>query len=194
MLIRLSGAAGVAAGAVMLSGFVANIGGVVDLDPTLNLYRILTFYLLALAGLVGIHLRQVSVRPGLAWFGFAAALPGITLGGFAATLAAAGMPESPFARGEFVFVAGVALWVGSAILGATMLAIRAFPMPVGLALTIASPLALIGLELHDPATAFGIPSGLSQVGLVLYGLAWIGAGISLLSAQRGGETLASSAR
>ena len=50
-------------------------------------------------------------------------------------------------------------------------------------MTIASAMALVGLNLRDQAAGFGIPSNVSQIGLVLYGLAWIGVGLSLVAAQ-----------
>ena len=51
----------------------------------------------------------------------------------------------PTTGGEFGYFAGIALWIGSATLGAVMLAIRVFPLGVGLAFTITAPLAMIGL-------------------------------------------------
>ena len=180
MFTRLSGLSGLLAGLLLLVGFVVNVGGLVNIDPTTNAYRILAFYLFALVGLLGIHVRQVIVRPGLAWFGFVAALTAIALGVVSAAASASG---TEWAGGGLAFVAGIALWIGFSMLGATMLAAGVFPMPVGLAMTIASTMALVGLNLRNADAGFGIPGAVSQIGIILFGLAWIGIGLSLLAAQ-----------
>lgn len=88
MFTRLSGVAGIFAGLLVLLGFIVNVP---NIDATTNAYRILAFYLLALVGLAGIHVRQVSVRPGLAWLGFAAAVLGVVLGFVSEVASIAGM-------------------------------------------------------------------------------------------------------
>jgi hypothetical protein len=64
-----------------------------------------------------------------------------------------------------------------------MLAIAVFPVPVGLAFTIGAPLAMIGLLIGAGAAAPEALSFVSQAGIVLYAVGWLGAGLSLLIAQ-----------
>jgi hypothetical protein len=170
MFTRLAGLAAIGAGVALSIGFWG-----------LNEITVPVFYVLAIVGLVGIHLRQVSVRPGLAWFGFLVPLLALVWGiGFVLLTRVGVIPTS---GGEFGYFAGIALWIGSATLGAVMLAIRVFPTVVGLAFTITAPIAMIGLlagRAIAPGSALEI---LSQAGLVVYALAWMITGWSLLAAQ-----------
>lgn len=170
MFTRFAGLAAIGAGAALSVGFWG-----------LNEITVPIFYVLAIVGLVGIHLRQVSVRPGLAWFGFLVPLLALVWGiGFVLLTRVGVIPTN---GGEIGFFAGIALWVGSATLGAVMLVIRVFPVVVGLAFTITAPVAMIGLlagRAIAPGSALDI---VSQVGLVIYALAWIVVGWSLLAAQ-----------
>jgi hypothetical protein len=167
---RLAGLAAIGAGAALLVGFFG-----------LNEITVPVFYVLAIVGLVGIHLRQVAVRPALAWFGFLVPLLALAWGiGFVLLTRVGVLPTS---GGEFGFFAGIALWIGSATLGAVMLAIRVFPLGVGLAFTITAPIAMIGL-LAGREIADGSPLEIvSLAGLVVYAVAWLIAGWSLLAAQ-----------
>lgn len=68
-----------------------------------------------------------------------------------------------------------------------MLAIGLFPWPVGLAFAVGAPLAMIGLAISLTATPPATLEFLALTGIVLNGLGWFGAGLSLLAAQpRGG--------
>ena len=175
MFTRLAGVAGLGAGLALVIGFMG------WLVPNVNQYTVPAFSTLALVGLVGVHLRQFAVRPALAWFGFVAALFG--LGMAIASLALGMAGELPPFGGEFAYLGGVAMFIGSTALGAVMLAIAVFPMPVGLAFTIGAPLAMIGLLIGAGADAPDALSFVSQGGIVLYALGWIGVGLSLLVAQ-----------
>ncbi|MEX1277543.1 MAG: hypothetical protein WEI16_00625, partial [Chloroflexota bacterium] len=128
MFTRIAGIAALGAGLALLIGFMG------WLIPNVNEYTVPAFSTLAIIGLVGVHLRQVAVRPVLAWFGFVAALFGLAMAIASIALGLAG--ELPPLGGEFAYLGGVALFIGSAVLGAVMLAIAVFPMPVGLAFTI----------------------------------------------------------
>ena len=174
MFTRIAGLAGLGTGLALLVGFLGFI-------PNVNQYTVPTVYALAMVSLVGIHLRQVSARPILAWFGFAAALFGLATG--VTSLVLSGVGALPPSGGEFGYLSGVALWIGSTVLGAVMLAIAVFPMPVGLAFAIGAPLGMIGLLVGNLEASSDVLQTVSLAGIVLYALGWIGAGISLLVAQ-----------
>ena len=175
MFTRLAGLAAMGAGAALLIGFLGSV------IPDVTRYTVPTVYLLATIGLVGIHLRQVGVRPALAWLGFAAALVGLVTGVVSLILSWTG--ELPPSGGEFGHLSGVALWIGSTALGAVMLAIAIFPLPVGLAFTIGAPLAMIGLLVGNLEGSSEVLQTVSLAGIVLYAVGWVGAGFSLLVAQ-----------
>ena len=171
MFTRVAGLAAIGAGAALLVGFAG-----------LNEITGPVFYILAIVGLVGIHLRQVSVRPGLAWFGFVVPLLALAWGiGFVLLTRIGVLPTS---GGEFGYFANIALWIGSATLGAVILTIRVFPVVVGLAFTITAPVAMIGLLAGGAIAPGGALAILSQLGLVAYALGWLVVGWSLLAAQR----------
>ncbi len=170
MFTRLAGLAAIGAGAALLVGFTG-----------LNEITVPVFYVLAIVGLVGIHLRQVAVRPALAWFGFLVPLLALVWGiGFVVLTRVGVLPTN---GGEIGYFAGIALWIGSATLGAVMLTIRVFPVGVGLAFTITAPVAMIGLLAGRAIASGSVLDVVSQAGIVAYALAWLVAGWSLLAAQ-----------
>jgi hypothetical protein len=174
MFTRIAGIAALLAGVAILMGFLFFI-------PNVNEYTVPAFYGLATVGLVGIHLRQVSVRPGLAWLGFLLALLGLVSGiGFVVLTRIGVIPTS---GGELGWLAGIALWIGSSALGAVMLATRVFPISCGLAFAIGSPIAMIGLVAGSATLSGGVLDILGQVGIVIYALGWLGIGWSLLTSQ-----------
>ena len=175
MFTRIAGAASLAAGILLA------IGSAVSVPPEITQYTVPAIYVLIVIGIVGVHLRQVAVRPGLAWFGFAVGILPWLMGIVSMLLSWAG--ALPPSGGELGWVNAFALWIGSTVLGATMLAIRVFPMPVCLAITIAAPLAMIGLAVGGAEASSDLLDFLSRAGIVLYGIGWAGAGLSLLAAQ-----------
>jgi hypothetical protein len=171
VLFRLSGLAALGAGVALLLGFLRPV------VPGITEVAILVFYVLALVGLVGIHARQVTVRPALAWFGFALAGLGLAWGIGFVVLTRLGIVPSDSA--ELGYLASVSLWIGSAALGAVMLAVRSFPPLIGLAFAVTPPVAML-----DVAGAGGVVMGLlAQGAILIYALGWLGAGWSLVSAQ-----------
>jgi hypothetical protein len=169
MLIRITGLAALGAGAALLAGYLRFI-------PNVQEITILVFYVLAIVGLTGIHMRQVTVRPALAWFGFSMAALALAWGiGFVVLTRVGLLPPDNI---ELGYLATVGLWIGSTALGAVMLAIRSFPVFVGLAFTISGPLAMADLAAGGIITIL-----VAQVGIVVFALAWLGVGWSLLAAQ-----------
>lgn len=175
MITRLAGVAALGAGLALLIGFLGSV------IPDINQYTVPIFYGLAAVGLVGILQRQVGVRPGLAWLGFGAALLGLVAGISGFVLAAAGV--LPASGGEYGFVSALALWIGSTVLGTTVLAIGVLPKAVGMAITIGAPIAMIGLVAGRGGAAGDVLAIVSQLGIVIYALGWVGVGLSLLAAQ-----------
>lgn len=174
---RIAGLAALGAGLIIVLGIFNIYFG----SPEFNAIRADLIYGLAFLGLTGIHLRQVAVRPGLAWFGFLAAGAALVFGFAGSTLSLAGV--LPPSGGEYGFVSGLGLWIGSVVLGATMLTIRVFPTVVGLLISVSAPLAMLGLVVgraDASAEAMGIAA---LAGALLYGVAWMGIGVSLLTAQ-----------
>lgn len=185
MFIRIAGVAAVGAGLALLIGFIGAI-------PDVNRYTVPTFYVLAVIALAGIHLRQVTVRPELAWFGFASALFGLGWGIASLLLSWTGV--LPPSGGAFGYLGGVALWLGATALGAVILAIGVIPMPVGLAFAIGAPIAMIGLLSTATGAAGDALDVISQVGIVVFALGWVGAGVSLLTIQPNDGVLGPSAQ
>lgn len=174
MFTRLAGLAAIGAGTALFLGFIPFI-------PGINEITVPVFYGLATVGLVGIHLRQVARRPGLAWLGFVLALVGLVSGIAFVILTRLGV--IPTSGGELGWLAGIALWIGSSVLGAVMLTIGVFALPTGLAFVLGSPIAMLGLLAGAASLAGGALDVLGQVGIIMYALGWLGVGWSLLAAQ-----------
>lgn len=175
MFTRIAGAAALGAGLILVIGLFWQV------SDAFNAVRVSAIYVLILIGLTGILLRQVNVRPGLAWFGFLAGFLAWGIGIAGIILSTVGV--LPPSGGEPGFFAGILLWIGSTALGATMLAIGVFPILASLALTIGAPLAMIGLFLGLTSLQATPLVVASQAGIVLFGLGWVGVGLSLLTAQ-----------
>jgi hypothetical protein len=183
MFTRIAGLAAVGAGLIL------SVGVLWTVRDELNAIRISILYALILVGLTGIFLRQVKTRPALAWFGFLAGMTAWGLGVVVMVLSAVGV--LPPSGGYTGFLGGVILWVGSTAVGATMLAIGVFPLASSLAITIGAPLAMIGLFLGLTSIQSTQLVVASQTGIFVFGLGWILAGISLLTAQPRGGVLTS---
>jgi hypothetical protein len=175
MFTRIAGLAALGAGVALLGGFLGFI------VPGINEYTLLAFYVLALIGLVGIHLRHLAVRPALAWLAFAIPFLGLFSGIAFVVLTRIGV--LPTSGGELGYWTAISLWIGAAALGAAILAFRVLPVVVGLAFTMSAPLALLDLVASNSGVASDTLAIVSQVGIVLFAMGWLGAGWSLLSAQ-----------
>ena len=174
MFTRIAGVAALGAGVSLLLGFLFFI-------PNINEVTVPIFYGMGTVALFGIHLRQVTVRPGLAWLGFAFALVGLGSGIAFVFLTRIGV--IPTNGGELGWLAGIALWIGASVLGAVMLAIAAFPTLIGLAFAVGSPIAMLGLLAGAATLSGGVMDLLGQVGIVIFALGWLGIGWSLLTLQ-----------
>jgi hypothetical protein len=175
MFTRIAGVAAIGAGVALLAGF---LGFIVE---GINEYTLLAFYVLALVGLAGIHLRHLAVRPVLAWL--ALALPFVSLASGIAFVALTRVGVVPTDGGELGYLVAISLWIGAAALGAAILTFRVLPAGVGIAFTMSAPLALLDLVAANSGVKSDTLALVSQVGIVLYALGWLGVGWSLVAAQ-----------
>jgi hypothetical protein len=175
MFTRIAGVAAMAAGVALLGGFLGFI------VPGINEYTVLAFYVLALIGLVGIHVRHFAVSPALAWLAFA--VPFLSLFWGIAFVVLTRIGVLPTSGGELGYWAAISLWIGAAALGAAILTFRVLPVVVGLAFVMSAPLALLDLVASNSGVSSDTLAIVSQVGIVLFALGWLGAGWSLVAAQ-----------
>jgi hypothetical protein len=142
------------------------------------------FYPLAFFGSLGIHWRQARVRPNLAWPAWMALVLGGFLGSSSVGLSmwGGGIPASDFGP-----LQAIGLWVGSAAIGAAVLAIGAFPRLIGLTFIIGSALAMIGTIAGESFSGSDFLAALSRGGVAIYALGWIATGISLQFAGRNND-------
>ena len=174
MRTRILAAAAVGGGLVILFGLIIAVEDGIVL-------RLALFYSLATIGLIGIHARQVSRAPALAWVGFVPALLAYAFSLVAllgpvvgATLPAIGGRNPGFAAQE-------AFWITSALFGAVTFAIGVLPRSAALALTIGAPLAMIGMFIGNSAEPILAPA--ARIGVIVYGVSLVWLGLSGWTAQ-----------
>lgn len=179
MRTRILAAAAVGGGLVILFGLIITVeDGIV--------FRLAVFYLLATVGLIGIHARQVSRAPALAWIGFLPALLAYAFSLVAVLGPVVGMTLPAVGGRNPGFVAQEAFWITSALFGVVTFAIGVLPRPAALALTIGAPLAMIGMFIGNsvgPTLEFA-----ARVGVIAYGTSLIWLGLSGWTAQPGPTT------
>ena len=183
---RVLGLVGILGGLLLLVVFI------VDIAPELNIVRLVLFNAGAIAIVVGVHRRQVSVAPVPALL---AAIPAILANALylAMTLISTGR-TGPVGAGDFglaYFFVGAAMWLSDAAFGLVTLRLGAVTRWGALALAVGSVLAFTGmdrLELTSTAnpTIFG---PLSLLGIALNGIGWILLGIDVATRRRAAPTI-----
>lgn len=175
MLMRFTGLTAIFAGIALLLTFIPSQLALEGWGSASTIGYTL-FYPLAVFGSFGIHLRQTRVRPNLAWPVFVAMAFGCIGGSSSLQLSmwGGGIPSSDFGLWQ-----GIGLWVGSAVMGAAVLAIGVVPRFVGLAFVLGSALAMIGPIAGDALSSSPILTALSRSGVVIYAMGWILGGVSL---------------
>ena len=181
-LTRLLGLAGVLGGAVLLAVFVIDIG------RELNVIRLGLFNLGAIAIVIAVHRRQATAAPRLSLIG---AVPALMANAWYLAVIVLESVRPEALAGDLAlpgFAAAVAMWLADAVFALVTLRIGVLARWGALALSIGSPLALLGIDRlglvsAQDATIFG---PLSQIGIVLNGLGWILLGIDLAT-RRGSE-------
>lgn len=168
------------AGAAVGGGLILLFGLIITVSDGL-VVRLAVFYALAMAGLIGIHRRQVDEAPLIAWIGFVPALAayGLSLAGVLGSLLDVTLPD--IAGRSFGFFAQQAFWITSALFGAMTLAIGVLPRAAAVALTIGAPLAMIGMFLGpSPEPVWAV---LARAGVILYGGSFVWLGLSVWTAH-----------
>jgi hypothetical protein len=142
----------------------------------LNNQAVPAFYVLAILGACGIHIRQAPARPNIAWAGFVLMLLGLVVGTSSVPLSihGGGLPNS-----DLGLLQAIGLWMGSAAFGSAILAAGVMPRPVALAFLFGATLAFIGPAMGESLRDSSILTALSRVGIAIYAFGWIVAGISL---------------
>lgn len=174
MRTRILAAAAVGGGLVILFGLIFTVEDGIVL-------RLALFYALATIGLIGIHARQVSWAPALAWLGFVPALLAYTFSLVALLAPVVGATMPAIGGRNPGFVAQEAFWITSALFGAVTFAIGALSRPAALALTIGAPLAMIGMFIGNSAEPILGPA--ARIGVITYGVSLVWLGLSVWTAR-----------
>jgi hypothetical protein len=161
-------------------GLVILFGLIITVEDGI-VFRLAIFYLLATIGLIGIHARQVSRAPALAWIGFVPALVAYSFSLVALLGPVMGTTLPAIGGRNLGFVAQEAFWITSALFGAVTFAIGVLPRPAALALTIGAPLAMIGMFIgNSPEPTLQLAA---RLGVIAYGASLVWLGLSGWTAQ-----------
>lgn len=183
---RLLGILGILGGLLLVVVFVIEIG------PELNLLRLVMFNVGAIAIVVAVSRRQVTVARRLT---LAAAVPAILTNAWylGMLILSIGRPVYPEPDPEFrpiFFYAAIALWLTDTMFGAVALRIGVVSRWAALSLTIGSLLAFGGIGgLGLAAGPYGaIVERLSLIGIALNGIGWIALGFDVATRRRPAHT------
>ena len=175
---------GVIGGFVLVLAFIPNVQLIWDFV----IVRLVLFNAGAIAIGLTVHRRQAPRSPRLS---LAAATAMILANAWYLVMLILSIdrPVFPEPDPEFrlvMFYAGMAMWLSDAAFGLVALRLGAVSRWAASALMIGSILALLGMDrfelVRGPFAAIFMP--LSQIGIALNGLAWIGLGLSVLRRQR----------
>jgi hypothetical protein len=186
---RVLGLAGILAGAILIvPGFLPALVPF-EMTPELFNARLVVYNAGAIAILVGVHQRQVSRAPLLAWL---AAVPAVLANAWylALIVRVVGQPGPGVGPYEPAFLpAGIALWLTDAWFGAVALRlgvvtrVGALVLAIGSALTITG-IAQLGLTTPEAPTIF---QPIALTGIALNGFGWVALGIDLATRRRSAD-------
>ena len=170
------GLLGLLGGSVLLVAFVSDIPG------SLNPLRLVLFDIGAIAVVIGVHGRQVSMAPRLALVAATLAVLANAWHGVMVVLAIDRLSSVSGDFGFAWFIAALSMWLADGLFGLVTLRLGVMWRWGALALAIGSPLAVLGmsrlgLTSPDGPTIFG---PLALTGIALNGLGWVILGLELI--------------
>jgi hypothetical protein len=167
MRTQIMAAAAAAAGLALILGFVIT-------DPGWITPKLAIFHGLGVVGLIGVHRRHADAAPVLAWFGIVPVAVAYLVGLALLLPAVNDLPLPAIGTRGFGFVAQEALWISSLLFGAVTLAIGVLPRLAAAAVTVGSPMAMVGM-FNGPTPPLEM-GALAVAGAYLYaiGLIWLG--------------------
>lgn len=181
---RVLGLFGILGGLILIVVFLG-----VPFPGGLNVVRLTVFNLGAMAIVIGVHRRQASAAPLLAW---SVAIPAFL--GNAAFLVMTNLythPASGPTMGLVYDIAAVVMWLGDAAFGLVALRLGMVTRWGALALAVGSVLAFTGLSRFGWTGTTAAPTifySLSLIGVALNGIGWIALGIDLAFRRRSSES------
>lgn len=177
MSARLLGVAAVGSGLILTLGILFESPGGLP-------FRLMMFYPLALAGMIGVHRLQVATAPLLAWVGLAPAVIFAGLSAVGVLAGAAGLPL--FLNGQAGFALGAGFWISTMFFGIATAVIGVAPRLGAVAMAIGAPLALVGMSPFNPGT---LASLVAQTGVIVFGFGLMWLGLTLVLGREGASPL-----
>jgi hypothetical protein len=136
-------------------------------------FRLAMFAPLALGGMIGVHRRQVSRAPVLAW---AALAPAVIFAGLAApNVLPEGIGLMAFHIGQAGFILNAGFWVSAMGFSVVAAVIGVAPRLGTLSMAVGAPMAMIGM--FGPTEFWFL---VAQTGVVIFGFGLIWLGIDLV--------------
>jgi hypothetical protein len=177
MSARLLGVAAVGSGLILTLGILFESSGGLP-------FRLMMFYPLALAGMIGVHRQQVATAPILAWVGLAPAVIFAGLSAVGVLAGAAGLPLS--LNGQAGFALGAGFWISTMFFGIATAVIGVAPRLGAVAMAVGAPLALVGMSPFNPGV---LASLVAQTGVIVFGFGLMWLGLTLILGREGASPL-----
>ena len=177
MSARLLGLAAVGSGLILTLGILFESPGGLP-------FRLMMFYPLALAGMIGVHRLQAATAPILAWVGLA---PAVIFAGLSAVGILAGAVGLPLAlNGQAGFVLGAGFWISTMFFGIATAVIGVAPRLGAAAMAVGAPLALVGMSPFNPGV---LATLVAQTGVIVFGFGLMWLGLTLILGREGASPL-----
>jgi hypothetical protein len=136
-------------------------------------FRLAMFAPLALAGMIGVHRRQVARAPALSW---SALVPAIIFAGMATpNILPDGTGLMTFHTGQAGFILNAGFWISAVGFGVVAAVIGVAPRLGTLSMAVGAPMAMIGM--FGPTEFWFL---VAQAGVVIFGFGLIWLGIDLV--------------
>ncbi len=180
---RVLGLFGILGGLILIVVFLG-----VPFPGGLNVVRLSVFNLGAMAIIIGVHRRQASAAPLLAW---SAAIPAFLGNASFLVMTILGTPASGPTGGLAYDIAAIVMWLGDAAFGLVALRLGAVTRWGALALAVGSVLAVTGLSRFGWTGTADAPTifySLALIGVALNGIGWIALGLDVAFRRRPSES------